>query len=242
LQHLTVALLVFGCSAASSPAFAQTMQWTDKGYASVNVGMQAGSDTLDTNSTFSLYEETATVTSTQKVKGGAFFDIGGAYRVWGKNLLAGISFSHTSSDADVSVSASIPDPIKFDQSRTVTATVGGAKHTENVVHISAIWMIPMANKLDVGVLAGPSIFSIKQQTIGAPAVTEPGPTVATPLSEIKKSSGGFHAGVDVQYMIARKWGVGGLARYTWGSATIAGATEKLKLGGFQIGVGARVRF
>lgn len=242
MKHLTVALLVFGSSTAAAPAFAQTMQWTDKGYVSVNVGVQAGSDTLATNSTFTLYDETATVTSSQKVKSGAFFDIGAAYRVWGRNLLAGVSFSRTSSDADVSVNASIPDPIKFDQLRTVNATVGGAKHTENVVHISAIWMIPVANKIDVGVFAGPSIFSIKQQAIGEPTVSEPGPTVATPLSEIKKTSGGVHAGVDVQYMIAKRWGIGGLARYTWGTATIAGASEKLKLGGFQIGAGARVRF
>lgn len=218
------------------------MQWTDKGYVTVNGGVQTGSQTLATSDSFSLYEETATVTSTQKVKSGAFFDIGGAYRVWGNNLLAGVSFSHMSSDADVSVSASIPDPIRFDAPRSVSATVSGAKHTENAVHISAIWMMPVANKIDVGVFAGPSIFSIKQQTIGTPTVTEPGPAVSTPLGEVKKTSGGFHVGVDIQYMIAKRWGVGGLARYTRGSATIAGATEKLTVGGFQIGAGARVRF
>jgi hypothetical protein len=244
LKYLTVALLVVGCSAAAvpAPAFAQTMQWTDKGYVSVNAGVQAGSHDLDTNSTFTLYEETATVASSQKVKSGAFFDIGAAYRVWGANLLAGLSFTHTASDADVSVSASIPDPIRFDQPRSVNTSVSGAKHSEGALHLSAIWMIPVANKIDVGVFAGPSIFFIKQQAIGTPGVTEPGPTVATPLNEIKKTSGGLHAGVDVQYMIAKKWGVGGLARYTWGSATIAGATEKLTVGGFQIGAGARVRF
>jgi hypothetical protein len=43
-------------------------------------------------------------------------------------------------------------------------------------------------------------------------------------------------------MITKRFGVGGLARYAWGSATIEGATDKLKLGGFQIGGGARVRF
>ena len=37
--------------------------------------------TLDTSSSFPLYEETATVSSTQKISGGAFFEIGGAYRV-----------------------------------------------------------------------------------------------------------------------------------------------------------------
>lgn len=242
MKHLSVAILALGLSTVATSASAQTMQWTDKGYVSVNVGVQVGSHNIDTSSTFSLYEEPATVTSTQRVKGGGFFDIGAAYRVWGKNLLAGISFSHTSSDANVSISASIPDPKFFDQPRTVATSVSGAKHTENVIHINAIWMIPVANKIDVGVFAGPSIFSIKQQTLGTPSVTEPGPNVATPLNEIKKSSGGFNAGVDVQYMIRPKWGVGGIARYTWGTATIAGATEKLTLGGFQIGAGARVRF
>jgi hypothetical protein len=242
LKYLSVAVLALGLSAAAPPVSAQTMQWTNKGYVSVNVGVQTGSRSIDTSSTFSLYEETATVTSTQQVKSGGFFDIGGAYRVWGKNLLAGISFSHTASDADVTITASIPDPVFFDRPRAVSKTQSGAKHTENVVHINAIWMIPVANKIDVGVFAGPSLFLIKQQTIGTPSVAEPGPTVTTPFNEIKKSSGGFNAGVDVQYMIGAKWGVGGLARYTWGSATIAGATEKLTLGGFQIGAGGRVRF
>lgn len=223
-------------------AAAQTMQWTDKGYVSVNVGVQVGSRDLSTSSTFSLYEETATVSSTQRVKGGTFFDIGGAYRVWGNNVLAGVTFSHTSTDSDAAITASIPDPALFDRPRAVTSTASGAKHTENVIHLSAIWMMPVAEKLDVGISAGPSIFSVKQGVVGTPTVTEPGPVVAAPLVESKKTTAGFHAGVDVQYMIAKKWGVGGIARYTWGSATIAGATDKLTVGGFQIGAGARLRF
>ena len=76
---------------------------------------------MDTSSTFPLYDETATITSSQKVKGGAFFDIGGAFRVWGKNLLAGVTYSHTSSDADVALdrpasptpsSSTVPGPCR----------------------------------------------------------------------------------------------------------------------------------
>ena len=240
MKKLTVVIFVLGLSGAATSASAQTMQWTDKGYISINGGVQAGSDTLDTSSSFTLYAEDATVTSTQKVKGGGFFDIGAAYRVWGNNLLAGMSFTRTTSDTSVALTASIPDPVFHDRPRAVSTTQSGAKHSESALHLNAIWMMPVANKIDVGIFGGPTIFWVKQDTVGALTVTEPGPTVSAPLGEVKKTSGGFNIGVDVQYMVTRRWGVGGLARYTWGSATIE--TEKLKLGGFQIGAGGRVRF
>jgi hypothetical protein len=228
--------------AAPSVASAQTMQWTDRGYVTFNGGFQAGSHNLDTNSTFTLYEEQASVSTTQKVKSGGIVDFGGAFRVYGNNLLAGVSYTHTTSEADVAITASIPDPAVFDQPRTVNATQGGAKHTENQVHINAIWMIPVANKLDVGVFGGPSIIGVKQQTVTEVSVTEPGPTVTAPLTEVTKTTVGINFGLDVQYLVANKIAVGGLARYVWGSADIEGATDKLTVGGFQIGGGIRVRF
>ena len=235
-------ILVLCLCAAPSMVSAQTMQWTDKGYITINGGFQAGSSNLDTSASFPLYEETATVSSTQKVSGGGFFDIGGAYRVYGNNILAGVSYTHTSSDADVNLTASIPDPAEFDKPRTVTATQSGAKHSENQVHLNVIWMLPVAHKLDIGVSAGPTIFSVKQQTITSLTVTEPGPVVSAPLTEVSKTTVGINFGVDVQYVITKMIGVGGLARYAWGSAEIEGATDKLTVGGFQIGGGLRVRF
>ena len=235
-------ILALCMCAAPQIASAQTMQWTDKGYISVNGGAQVGSQTIDTSSTFPLYEETATISSSQKIKGGSFFDVGGAYKVWGNNLLAGVTFSHTSTDADVALTGSIPDPVRFDSLRAVSRTQAGAIHTENAVHLSVIWMIPVANKLDVGVFLGPTIFSVKQDTITTATVTEPGPTVNAPFSRVSKTTAGFHAGLDLQYMIAKRWGVGGIARYSVGSTSIEGAGDKLKVCGFQIGAGGRVRF
>lgn len=242
MKMTTAGILALCVLAAPQIVSAQTMQWTDKGYVTFNVGAQVGSHDLDTSSSFSLYDETATVTSTQKVKGGAFFEIGGAYRVWGNNLLAGVSFTHTGSDADVALTASIPDPVFFDRPRAVTASQSGAEHSENAIHLNAIWMIPVANKIDVGVFAGPTIFMVKQDTITSLTVTEPGPTVSAPLAEVKKTTAGVNFGVDVQYLVRNKIAVGGIARYSWGSATIDGADDKLTVGGFQIGVGARYRF
>src|SRR5215204_4070600 len=236
-------ILALGLCAAPGMASAQTMQWTDKGYVTFNVGAQVGTHNLDTSSTFTLYEEPASVTSTQEVKTGAFFEIGGAYRVWGNNILGGISYTHTTSDADVSLTASIPDQFITDRPRAVTSTQPGAKHTENTVHLDAIWMMPVANKLDVGLFAGPSIISVKQQTVTTISnITEPGPTFTAPFTEVKKTTVGFNLGVDVQYLVAKKVAVGGLARFVLGSAEIEGATDNLSLNGFQIGVGVRYRF
>ena len=36
-------------------------------------------------------------------------------------------------------------------------------------------MMPVANKFDVGFFAGPSIFTVKQDTVTDLTVTEPGP-------------------------------------------------------------------
>ena len=162
--------------------------------------------------------------------------------MWGNNLLAGVSFTRTKSDADIAITASIPDPIVFDQPRTVNATQGDAEHSENAIHLNAIWMIPVANKLDVGVFGGPSIFMVGQDTITTLTVSEPGPTVSAPVTEVKKTTAGINFGVDLQYLIRPNIAVGGLARYSWASADIEGASEKLTVGGFQLAVGARYRF
>jgi hypothetical protein len=218
------------------------MQWTDKGYVSVNGGAQVGSHDLSESGSFPLYDETATFSSTNKVKGGGLFDIGGAYRVWGNNLLAGVSVSHVSSKSDGTLTGSIPDPVFFDRPRNVSKTFSDLKHSETAVHIDAIWMLPVANKLDIGLSAGPTIFNVHQDTIPSLTITEPGPTVTTATVSSSKTAVGFNAGIDLQYMIAKKWGVGGLMRYSFGSVTLPGATDKLTVGGFQIGAGARLRF
>ncbi|MEO6236570.1 MAG: outer membrane beta-barrel protein, partial [Vicinamibacterales bacterium] len=191
---------------------------------------------------FPLYDETATFNSTAKVKGGGMFDVGAAYRVWGNNLLAGVSFSHVASKSDGSLTGAVPDPAITDRPRAVSKGFSGLKHSENAVHLDAIYMIPIANKIDIGISAGPTIFAIKQDTIPSLTVTEPGPTVTTAVASSSKTTVGFNAGVDVQYMLTKKWGVGGLARYSVGSVSLEGASEKLTVGGFQIGIGARWRF
>jgi hypothetical protein len=242
LKRMKAGFLALCLCAAPALASAQTMQWTDKGYASVNGGGQIASRTLSATSTFPLYGEDATIISTQKLKSSGLFDIGGAYRVWGNNLLAGLFFSHTSTSPSATLDGQIPDPRFFGQLRHVVASQGGVKHTENALHFDAIWMMPVAEKLDVGFFGGPSVFFAKHDTVSSLSVSEPGPSVSSSLRRVSKTTGGVNLGADAQYLVYKQWAAGATLRYTWGSARFDTGGKKTTLGGVQIEGGVRYRF
>ena len=229
--------------ALSVPAGAQQMQWTDQGFVSINGGAQVGSHDLSSTQSFPLFDETANITSSQKIGSGGLFDISVGYRVW-HNVAVSICYTDTSSKADLNVNGSIPDPAIFDHPHTFTSSFSGARHSENVVNLDAVWMMPVTDKIDVGFSAGPSIFSVKQDVAANLSDTNTVPSLASE----SKTTAGINIGVDVTYLVGKMpglnkdWGVGGLARYTWGSAKLGNSTDKLTLGGFQIGAGARLRF
>jgi hypothetical protein len=218
------------------------MTWTDKAFVSVNFGAQAPSQTLTAITTPDIYNEPASFSSTQDVGGGAFFDIAGGYKVW-RNLAVGLGITHVGSKTDLTVNASIPDPLFFDQPRLVTTSVPDAKHSQTAVNLTGTWVMPITDKIDIGYQFGPTIFLVSQDIPGVPTISEPGPTITTlPLDSVDKTTVGIHFGVDLTYMITPRYGVGGIARYSWGSVDLAGAEKSLTVGGFQIGGGFRARF
>jgi len=104
-------------------------------------------------------------------------------------------------------------------------------------------MVPVTDKVDVGISFGPSIFIVKQELPDTITFTEPTPTVTgITKKSVSKTTGGVNFGVDVTYLLKKNMGIGGILRYTWGSVDIDGASDSLTVGGFQIGVGARYRF
>jgi hypothetical protein len=218
------------------------MAWTDKGFVNISFGYQAGSRDLATTSSYPQYEETATVSTSQEVSGGGLFDINGGYKIW-RNLAVGLGYSHVGSKSDAAITGSIPDPAVFDRPRTVTATATDLEHSENTINIIATWMLPVTDKVDVGFSFGPSFIMVSQDLVDSVAITEPGPTVTgTTIRTEEKTAGGINLGIDVTYLLNKRFGVGGLMRYTYGSVELNGATDKLTVGGFQIGAGGRIRF
>ena len=233
--------LAFG-AALAAPAAAQQMTWTDKGFVNVNLGVQGGSDTLATASTFQLYTEDGTLSTTQDIDGGGMFDVSAGYKVW-KNLAVGIGYSRVQSEGDAALAANVPDPNFFDRLRGVTGIAGGAEHAEHAFHFQGTWIMPVTDTLDVGFSFGPTIFRVSQDVPTAVTVNEPGPTIAsTALTRESKMGAGINLGVDVNYFFTPRFGAGGLARFTWGSVDLDASDDSLRVGGFQIGGGLRVRF
>ncbi|HZA35611.1 MAG TPA: hypothetical protein VE505_11825 [Vicinamibacterales bacterium] len=245
MSILKVATVTLALCALVAPAAEAQMTWTDQGFVNVNVGVQGGSRSLDTSTEFSLYDEPGSLTTTQDVGGGAFFDVSGGYKVW-RNLAVGIGFSRVGSEADVTVSALVPDPLVTDRPRSASASVGGAQYSEVAVHLSGTWMMPVTDKVDVGFAFGPTIFLVSQDLPSALApgdISEPGPTISqVRLASSDNTTVGVHFGVDATYLVTPRIGAGVLVRYSVGSADLEGATDSLTVGGFQIGGGVRLRF
>ena len=246
MKMMRAGFLCLALCAVVAPNAAAQMTWTDRAFVNVSVGVQGGSRDLATATSFELYDEEGSVASAQDVGGGGFFDISAGYKVW-RNLAAGIGFSRTGSSSDAAIAASVPDPLVFSRLRPATGSASDLSHSETVISLTGTWMVPVTDKIDVGISAGPSIFNVKQDLPSAVTVAEPGPTVSNvAVTDASATSVGLNFGVDVTYMVTT-WkdtgiGVGALARYTWGSVDLDGASDKLTVGGFQIGGGLRLRF
>ena len=241
MRKIPTSVLVVAAVASFPSMAAAQRKLTDKAVVSLTRGAQAGSHSLDTNQTFTLYDEPGSLKASQRVGGGGFFDIGGGYKMW-RNLLVGLDYSHSSSNNDASFTASVPDPGIFDRPRTVTGTVSGSAYKENALHFTGTWMMPVTDKIEVGLVAGPSVFMVKQAIPSQISPVEPPTASNVSSANVKKTAVGFNLGIDTTYLFTKKIGGGLLARYTWGSADINNASKSLTAGGFQIGVGVRYRF
>ena len=235
-------LAVSVCSA--SPAAAQQDKWAYKGFLSVNAGGQPGSHTVETTSTFDIYGEQAAVSTAHRINGGALIDFSAGYLVW-DNLTLGAAFTTINDKGDVPMAATIPDPVFRNQPRTINQTATGLAHRENALHLFGQWMTPITSKIDAGFSFGPSIYFVSHETPGpftAASVSESGPSLAPDVTKVKKTTAGFNIGVDVTYMLTQRLGAGVMARYTRASVELEGATDKLTVGGPQLGIGVRYRF
>lgn len=211
------------------------------GFVNVNIGLQPKQRFVEISNSFPIYGETATLATSQTIGSGSVFDISAGYRVR-EQLAVGVGFSNFSNTSGSAGVVSIPDPLVFGRPRSVTVNLDDLRHTERAVHLLAVYFFPITNELDVSVSAGPSFFRVKQELVSSVTVPAGRNDTATPVvsSESKSAVGGTF-GIDGTYLVTRNFGAGGFIRYA-GAKVDLPSVPGMGVGGFQAGVGARVRF
>ena len=236
--------------AFATPAAAQD----SRVFANINFGYQVQDQNLRQTAEFPLYDETATWEATHALEGGPIFDLGAGFRLLPK-LSIGASYTlRTKQSRDVTVNASIPNPIFTDTFRQATASATGLEYTEQAFHIQAFWHIPVTVEFDVMLFGGPTFFQVENDLISGIDVVEAGGDFSSvslqnvSTTRASESTVGFNVGIDGTYMFMRNAGVGAMLRYSRGSADLAApagtGSESFDVdaGGFEIAAGLRFRF
>ena len=144
----------------------------------------------------------------------------------------------------------MPHPFFFNQPRTITGDSTSLAHDEHGIHISATWMIPAGRHLEIGVFGGPSVFRVRQEFVESVEYTESYPYDTAEFSRAVVSDDsatafGAHGGVDITWLINRQFGIGGVVRYSRGTADFevtGGGSQSIDAGGLQAAAGVRFRF
>lgn len=250
----TATVLLF----VAPPVHAQMFRdWTDRGFAHINLTNQLTSADLNDSWSLTAYDEQGNVETHQRIKGGRGFDVGGGVRVW-RHLGVGLGVSRFSDSSSAAIVARIPHPLIFDRPRTATGSAD-TKHSETGVHLQATWLLPLSklpftarttDRILIGAFVGPSFFKVTQTFVNAIGFSEVGaPFTSANLGGVTtRSQGkwatGVNVGLDISYRVTESVGAGLLLRYAGASADLnagSGRTQSIDAGGFQIGVGARLR-
>jgi hypothetical protein len=236
MKLLMVAAAIVAAGATS--ARAQSVDYPfETGFVAVYGGAQPQRHTLTATQTQSIYEETATVTSTQRIRNGGLLEFGGGYRVRGA-LAIGARFSMFGRPGTSTVEASVPNPIFFDRPTTVQLEGADLAHRERGIHLNAIWLVPVNDKFDVALSAGPSFIHVSQELTSSITVD---PSLALLKTTETGNAVGVNVGVDGNYRITPRYAVGLFIHYAAGSVDLPSATD-VKVGGTQVGLGFHVRF
>jgi hypothetical protein len=212
------------------------------GFVAVNFGAQSTQRELATSQTSTIYDETATITSSQPIHNGPILEIGGGYRVR-PNVTVGARFSTFGfgRTSESTVVASIPDPVAYNRPKTVTQTTPDLTHSEQGIHIQATWFKAVTPRIDVSLSGGPSFIHVSQQLTANITVPTGTQTITVTKETQTGTAIGFNAGFDGAVMVNPQYGVGLFVRYTQGTVDLPAVTG-LKVGGLQSGLGLRVRF
>lgn len=234
---MTTCLALTGAATASAQVQPAPVA---RGFVSVNVGAQPARGSISTGASFRVYDEGGTFSAEGGVANGSFFEVSGGVKVW-RNLSVGIGYTGFSSKSNSSVTSSVPHPLFFNRPSTATQVVADLQRTEHGVHVMALWLVPVTSKIDVSLSVGPSFIQIEQQFVSSGTVGTGTQTFTPALATESGRVNGANVGFDGTYMFSSRFGAGLLIRWAGGKSDLA-SVKGVSAGGFQTGIGARLRF
>jgi hypothetical protein len=223
--------------------------WGQNGFIGFNGLYQNRVVRFDDQATFRVENEDGSLRSSHEVKPGPAFDVSAGGRLAG-GFGIGFGFSYHRRNGVAAVDASVPHPFYFDRPRQVAGSAPDLAREERALHVAAMWLLPLSEKLNVVVFGGPSYVNVKQTLVTNIQYTEQFPFdsadfVRADTEERSEWGLGYNAGVDLTYYMTDVMGIGGIVRFS--KATIdlpgtAGATVRTEAGGTQVGAGLRFKF
>ena len=232
--------LCAGLALCAASVHAQTpTPSTEPFFLNVNVGGQLATRTINAVARKTVYDETATLTSSQAIGRGLVVDFDGGYRIR-QDFFAGLLVSFFSNSSDATTSASIPDPVFFNRPKTVTGSTSGLKRSEVAIAPHVTWARTLTDNFDINLSGGIAIIHLSQDIVGNFDVTPPQNVTILQTSE-KANGVGPYAQIDLVYNMKTRYGLGGYLRYAGASVDLPSQPEA-NVGGMQAGGGIRLRF
>ncbi|HEY3042601.1 MAG TPA: hypothetical protein VGJ39_01155 [Vicinamibacterales bacterium] len=184
-----------------------------------------------------LFGETGAVRTTQSIGAGVLGDVRLGHRI-GRRLAVAFAVSGFTTESAGQGTVSQPSPILV-ASPTVVTVQSDLTRREIGYHPQIVWFVPLSEKFDVSIFAGPSFVRIQQNVITANVSSTQVVSVGT-SNESGMAFGG-NAGIDATHPVSDRWGLGLFARSIFATADLPSASG-VKAGGLQVGGGIRLRF
>ena len=222
--------------------------WKGRGFVVVSAGALLAAPGYTSTATFKVHAEDATLNADATVGIGPVFGARGGVRVW-KNLAVGGGVAVTSTSQSLDVTGRIPHPFQFNQPRDVEGTASGLPRVETLAAFEVSWLVALARRVDMFVFGGPAYISVRQDMATRIQFTESYPYDTATFTGVETASVsggaiGATAGVDVSYLVTKRFGIGGEVRYSYAPSTLKPSTQPatVGLGGLQAAFGARILF
>ncbi len=244
MRHYAAPALLGLLIAFPAPARAQSGGWRDRGYVTIGGWYQPVGTTFSDEIQPIIDVEAADIDTEYDTGSAAGFDVGGGVRVW-RNLGVGVNVSRFSKTSNGTVDAQVPHPLFFRQPRTVTGEAEALERDETAVHIRLLWMVPLRERLHLGLSGGPSWFNVGQDLVTNIAVTQTYPFDSATFASATNSRqtgthAGFNAAADLTFILQPHVGVG--MEVSFSRANVPLDTVTVDAGGLHIGGGLRFRF